>query len=129
MTIQFNHTIIQSKNAELSAQFLTEILSLPSPTRFGPFVVVKTHNDVCLDFMTTPKEIQPRHFAFLISETEFDEVLARIIQKKLMYWADHKRKQAEQINHNDGGRGCYFLDPNGHFLEILTRPYGSGAQI
>lgn len=78
MTIQFNHTVIQSKNAELSAQFLTEILGLPSPTRFGPFVVVKTSNDVNLDFMTTTKDIQPRHFAFLVSETEFDEMVVKI---------------------------------------------------
>ena len=126
MTIQFNHTVIQSKNAELSAQFITEILGLPSPTRFGPFVVVTTSNDVNLDFMTTTKDIQPRHFAFLVSETEFDEIFTRIQTKKLMYWADHKREQPQQINYNDDGRGCYFLDPNDHFLEILTRPYGSG---
>ena len=93
MTIQFNHTVIQSKNAELSAQFLTEILGLPSPTHFGPFVVVKTSNDVNLDFMTTTKEIQPRHFAFLVSEAEFNEIFARIQTKKLIYWADHKREQ------------------------------------
>jgi hypothetical protein len=126
MTIQFNHTVIQSKNAELSAQFITEILGLPSPTRFGPFVVVTTSNDVNLDFMTTTKDIQPRHFAFLVSETEFDEIFTRIQTKKLMYWADHKREQPQQINYNDDGRGCYFLDQNGHFLEILTRPCGSG---
>ncbi|MGH8824816.1 MAG: VOC family protein, partial [Jiangellaceae bacterium] len=25
------------------------------------------------------------------------------------------------------GRGVYWEDPNGHFLEIITRPYGSGS--
>lgn len=25
------------------------------------------------------------------------------------------------------GRGLYFEDPNGHLLEIITRPYGSGG--
>jgi catechol 2,3-dioxygenase-like lactoylglutathione lyase family enzyme len=31
------------------------------------------------------------------------------------------------INHRDGGRGVYFEDPDGHLLELLTRPYGSGS--
>ena len=34
-----------------------------------------------------------------------------------------------EINRHDGGRGVYFPDPSGHFLEIITRPYGSGAQV
>ena len=83
MTIQFNHTIIQSKNAELSAKFLSEMLGLPSPTHFGPFVVVKMNNDVNLDFRTTSQEIKPRHFAFLVSETEFDDIFNRIATKQM----------------------------------------------
>lgn len=75
--------------------------------------------------MTTTKEIQPRHYAFLISEAEFDEIFKRINEKNICWWADHKKEQALQINRNDGGRGLYFYGPDGHFLEILTRPYGS----
>ena len=78
-----------------------------------------------LDFRTTSDEIKPRHFAFIVSEAEFDEIFNRITQKQLMYWADPSRTKPQKINNNDGGRGCYFLDPNGHFLEIITRPYGS----
>lgn len=127
MAIEFNHTIIAAHDRVSSANFLTEILGLPSPTPFGPFMVVKTNNNVSLDFMTTSKEFQPRHYAFLVSEPEFDEIFKRINAKNIPYWADHKKEQANQINHNDGGRGLYFCDPNGHFLEILTRPYGSGT--
>ncbi|PJD94771.1 MAG: bleomycin resistance protein [Legionella sp.] len=125
MGIKLNHTIIQAKNAEESAKFLAEILGLASPISFGPFIVVKTENEVSLDFRTTTDEIKPRHFAFIVSEAEFDEIFNRITKKQLMYWADPGRTKPQQINHNDGGRGCYFLDPNGHFLEIITRPYGS----
>lgn len=125
MAIEFNHTIISAHDSKLSANFLAEILGLPTPTRFGPFMVVKADNNVSLDFMKTSKEIEPKHYAFLISETEFDEIFKRICDKNLPYWADHKKEHAYQINHNDGGRGLYFHDPNGHFLEILTRPYGS----
>ena len=125
MTIELNHTIIAARDSKLSANFLAEILDLPAPTSFGPFMVVKTDNHVSLDFMSTEKEIQPRHYAFLISEAEFDAIFQRICDKKISYWADHKKEKAYAINHNDGGRGLYFNDPNGHFLEIITRPYGS----
>ena len=125
MGIKLNHTIIQAKNAEESAKFLAEILGLASPTSFGPFIVVKTENEVSLDFRSTTNEIKARHFAFIVSEAEFDGIFDRITQRRLMYWADPGRTKPQQINHNDGGRGCYFLDPNGHFLEIITRPYGS----
>lgn len=125
MPIKLNHTIIQAKDAEKSANFLSEILGLPSPTLFGPFIVVKTDNEVSLDFRTTDGVIKPRHFAFIVSEAEFDEIFNRIIEKNLEYWADPGRTEPNKINHNDGGRGCYFLDLNGHFLEIITKPYGS----
>ena len=29
-----------------------------------------------------------------------------------------------EINHEDGGRGLYWEGPDGHWLEIITRPYG-----
>lgn len=125
MTIQFNHTIVPAYDKTLSASFLAEILGLSEPVNFGPFMVVTTQNDVNLDFMTTEKEIQPRHYAFLVSESEFDEIFSRINAKKLIFWASHKKEYTGEINRNDGGRGFYFSDPNGHLLEIMTKPYGS----
>lgn len=95
MTIELNHTIIQAKDAEVSAKFLAEMLGLPSPTSFGPFIVVKTSNDVSLDFRTTTSEIKSRHFAFLVNEQEFDEIFHRITQKQLKYWAD-----PDKLNHS-----------------------------
>lgn len=124
MAIDFNHTIIPAYDNKLSASFLSEILGLPSPIRFGPFMVVKTNNEVSLDFAQTKNEILPRHYAFLVGESDFDEIFARILQRKIAYWADHKKVEPDKINHNDGGRGFYFHDLNGHFLEVITRPYG-----
>lgn len=125
MVINFNHTIIATQNNKVAADFLAEILGLPAPTPFGPFMVVTTDNGVDLDFMTTSEKIQPKHYAFLISESEFDKIFQRICSKKIPYWADHRKELPYQINNNDGGRGLYFNDPNGHFLEILTQPYGN----
>jgi extradiol dioxygenase family protein len=103
------------------------MLGLPAPKPFGPFMGVQVDNDVTLDFMDTDEEIRGQHYAFLISEDDFDDVFARIRERDLPYWADPFRQHPGEINTRDGGRGCYFEDPNGHFLEVLTRPYGSGG--
>jgi catechol 2,3-dioxygenase-like lactoylglutathione lyase family enzyme len=127
MTVQLNHTIVWSRDKRKSAAFLTEMLGLPKPTQFGPFLVVELGNNVSLDFHDTDDEIASQHYAFLISEGEFDEVFGRIRSRGLDYWADPGQSKAGQINRHDGGRGLYFEDPDGHLLEIITRPYGSGG--
>jgi catechol 2,3-dioxygenase-like lactoylglutathione lyase family enzyme len=127
MTIKLNHTIVHARDKRASAEFLADILGLPAPVPFGPFLGVQTGNEVTLDFLETDEEIQTQHYAFLISETEFDEIFGRIKTRKLRYWADPARSQLNAINTRDGGRGVYFEDPAGNLLEILTRPYGSGG--
>jgi catechol 2,3-dioxygenase-like lactoylglutathione lyase family enzyme len=127
MAIHFNHTILSAHDSKASAIFLAEMLNLPAPRRWGPFQMVVTENGANLDYKDTDGEITAQHYAFLISEAEFDEIFGRIRDRKLSYWADPGRKQLGQINHHDGGRGVYFQDPNGHLLEIITRPYGSGG--
>jgi catechol 2,3-dioxygenase-like lactoylglutathione lyase family enzyme len=127
MAVHFNHTILMARDSKASATFLAEILGLPAPQQWGPFQVVKTENDANLDYMDTDSEISPQHYAFLVSDAEFDAIFGRVRARKLTYWADPMQKREGEINHHDGGRGVYFEDPNGHFLEIITRPYGSGG--
>jgi catechol 2,3-dioxygenase-like lactoylglutathione lyase family enzyme len=127
MPVQLNHTLVQSHDKEASARFLTEILGLPKATRFGRFEVVSMDNGVNLDFYESDGAIASRHFAFLTTETEFDQIFARIRERKIDYWADPFRTRPKEINHNDEGRGVYFEDPNGHLLEIITRPYSSAG--
>jgi catechol 2,3-dioxygenase-like lactoylglutathione lyase family enzyme len=128
MPVQFNHTIVHARDPEASASFLSEILGLPAPKAFGPFQVVQLDNGVSLDFIGAgaEDEWQPQHYAFLVSEEEFDQILARIEARGLTYFADPGGEKRDQINHHDGGRGLYWADPSGNWLEIITRPYGSG---
>ncbi len=126
MSIQLNHTIVHCYDQQKAANFLAEILGLPAPKPFFHFLVVQVDNGVSLDFLETKEEITPQHYAFLVSEQEFDQIFDRIKQKELKYWADPGRKYEGKINHNDNGRGLYFADPSNHYLEILTKPYGSG---
>jgi catechol 2,3-dioxygenase-like lactoylglutathione lyase family enzyme len=126
MVAQLNHTIVAARDKYASATFLSEILGLPAPQPFGHFLVVPTGNGVSLDFDDADGDIASQHYAFLISEDEFDEVFARVRERGITFWPNPRRGNEGKINHNDGGRGFYFQDPSGHFLEVLTRPYGSG---
>ena len=127
MTVQLNHTIVAARDSERSARWLTDILGLPSPKTYAHFQVVELDNGVSLDYATTTGEVHRQHYAFLVSDAEFDEIFERIRERGLDYWADPGRTQKGEINRRDGGRGVYFVDPEGHVMEILTRPYGSGS--
>ena len=127
MSVQLNHTIVSCRDQQRSTAFLSEILGLPPPTRFGHFLVVEADNAVSLDFAESSGEIATQHYAFLVGEDEFDAAFGRIRDRGLTYWADPGKSRPGAINHNGGGRGLYFDDPDGHRLEIITRPYGSGG--
>ncbi|MYU25294.1 VOC family protein [Streptomyces sp. SID8352] len=125
MAVQFNHTIVLSRNREESAAFLAGILGLEVGEPYAVFLPVRTANDVVLDFATVDTEIPPQHYAFLVSEEEFDAILERLVGAGVPVFADPQREHRGRINRGDGGRGVYFVDPSGHGMEAFTRPYGS----
>ena len=127
MTIKLNHTIVHGRDKRESADFFAGIFGLPAPVPFGPFLDVEVGNEVTLAFLSTDEEIQIQHYAFLVSEAEFDQIFGRIRERGVEHWADPYLRQKGEINHHFGGRGVYFKDPSGHLLEIITRPYGSGT--
>jgi catechol 2,3-dioxygenase-like lactoylglutathione lyase family enzyme len=125
MTIKLNHTIVHSKDPRAAADWFASVFGLPKPKPFGPFLDVEVGNEVTLAFLDADgMEIQVQHYAFLVSDQEFDQIFGRIMERKVKYWADPGQKQEGQINNHFGGRGVYFEDPSGHLLEIITRPYG-----
>ena len=126
MPVQLNHTVVSARDKQVSADFLAEILGLSTPAPFGPFMMVQAENEVTLDFIDSGGEVVSQHYAFLVSDGEFDEIFGRIRERGLSYWADPFHREPGEINTRDGGRGLYFDDPDGHNLEILTRPYGNG---
>ena len=127
MAVQLNHTIVYCRDQQASAAFMSEVFGLPEAPRFGPFLVVEMANGVSLDYHDVDGDIQSQHYAFLVSEDDFDAIFGRVQQRGLQYWADPHQNEPGEINHHDGGRGVYFPDPDGHLLEIITRPYGSGG--
>lgn len=124
--MELNHTIVHATDNHAAARFLAEMLALGSPRQLGPFAVVQV-GPTSLDFLDSEPPIREQHFAFLGSEAEFDAVVERIQARGLPYWADPHRREPGRINHWDDGRGVYFNDPDGHLLEVITRPYGSAG--
>lgn len=126
MTVSLNHTIIWCRDRHRSAAFLTDILGLPPARPFLHFMVVDLAHGLSLDFMEQDAPIAGQHYAFLVSDAEFDAGLARIQAQGVAHWADPARAHPGKINHHWGGRGVYFEDPDGHLLELITKPYGAG---
>lgn len=125
MSAELNHIIVWCNDQRRSAGFFAEILGRPEPRTFSHFHVVDLDNGVSLDFMEKDGPIASQHYAFLVEDGDFDAAFRRIADRGLSYWADPACSRPAEINHNDGGRGLYFHDPDGHLLELITRPYGS----
>jgi catechol 2,3-dioxygenase-like lactoylglutathione lyase family enzyme len=125
MAVQLNHTIVWCRDNKTSAAFLAELLDRPAPRSFGPFMVVAFDNGVSLDFYSVDFELNIQHYAFLVSEEDFDRFFGRIRERNIAYWADPAKTRPGEINHYYGGRGVYFDDPDKHLIELITRPYGT----
>lgn len=125
MPAQLNHTIIWCRDNKASSAFMADILGLPAPRSFMHFEIVELANGVSMDFMAKDGEVARQHYAFLVSDAEFDAGFARVKGHGLTHWADPARSKPGEINHHFGGRGFYFEDPDGHLIELITKPYGS----
>jgi catechol 2,3-dioxygenase-like lactoylglutathione lyase family enzyme len=123
VAIELNHTIVNVRDKRASAAFFTELFGLPPAKPFAVFLSVPLANGVTLDFCDADYTPEPQHYAFLVSDEEFDAIFGRIRGLGIDYWADPARRQKGEINRHFGGRGVYFEEPGGHFLEIITRPY------
>lgn len=123
MGISFNHTIIAAKDREASAQFYIEIAEARAVNGWGPFTNVQLDDGVMLQFAQPPIDFPPQHYAFLVDDDHFDRACARIQERGIKHWADPQRTLPSQTNTEHGGRGVYLLDPAGHYIEFITRPY------
>ena len=123
MTIELNHTIVPARDKEESARFYERMFGFEYVGPMGHFTPVRIPSQsLTLDF-DQDDSVSPRHYAFKVSEAEFDEVFARVVAAGLKYGSGPFAAEDMQINHWNGGRGVYFRDPSGHLLELLTRDY------
>jgi catechol 2,3-dioxygenase-like lactoylglutathione lyase family enzyme len=124
MTIELNHTIVPARDKEESARFYERMFGFKYEGPMGHFAPIRIPSQsLTLDFDTWEESFQPQHYAFKVSEAEFDEIFGRIVEAGLSYGSGPFSPEDMQINRWNGGRGVYFRDPSGHLLELLTRDY------
>ena len=123
MSISFNHTIIAAKDPAASAQFFIDLAEAHSVTSWGPFTNIQLDDGVMLQFACPPIDFPPQHYAFLIDDEHFARTYAKIQAQGIEHWADPQRALPGKTNTEHGGRGVYLLDPSGHYIEFITRPY------
>ena len=124
MTIELNHTIVQTHDKAASVRFYTKMFGFKYNGDLGPFAPITIPNQsLTLDFLDDRETFERQHYAFKVSDTTFDEIFERIIEEGLAYGSEPWHSQDGKINHFNGGRGVYFRDPSGHLLEILTHDY------
>ncbi|MEU9151344.1 VOC family protein [Streptomyces sp. NPDC048417] len=122
--VQLNHTAVYASDRRGSAEFLATVLGLRVGAPLGPFLPVDLGNGVTLDYYEKRDEpIQSQHYAFLVPEERFDGMIARLEAAGVTYYADPHHTRPGDVNGLFGGRGAYFEDPDGHNMEIMTRPY------
>jgi catechol 2,3-dioxygenase-like lactoylglutathione lyase family enzyme len=119
MTIVLDHTIVPAHDNEASARFFAHIFGLRYEGAVSHFAPVRLNETLMMDFDTSAT-FEPHHYAFKVSEPEFDAIFQRVKDEGLAYGSGPRSHNNMQINHRDGGRGFYFKDPNGHLLEVLT---------
>ncbi|MEU0145101.1 VOC family protein [Streptomyces sp. NPDC006288] len=122
--VQLNHTAVYARDRGLSAEFIAAVLGLEVGAPFGPFLPVDLGNGVTLDYCELRDEpVQAQHYAFLVPDAQFADMLARLEALDVTYYADPRHTEPGRTNRLFGGRGAYFEDPDGHNMEIMTRPY------
>jgi catechol 2,3-dioxygenase-like lactoylglutathione lyase family enzyme len=119
MTITLDHTIVPARDKEASARFFARIFGLAYDGPLYHFAPVKVNDSLTLDFDQAPA-FESHHYAFRISEAEFDAIFARIKDEGVVYGSGPGALSDMAINRRRGGRGFYFRDPNGHVLEVMT---------
>jgi catechol 2,3-dioxygenase-like lactoylglutathione lyase family enzyme len=121
MPLTLNHTIVPSHDKQRSAEFFAHIMGLGQPGAMGHFVQVRINGDLAFDYDTRDR-FDSHHYAFVVSDNEFDTIFGRIQSEGVKYGAQPNSPQDGEINHRRGGRGLYFADPDGHLMEIMTVP-------
>ena len=122
MEITLNHTIVPSHNNVESAKFYEALFGFEFVKEWGHFAVVKVNSTLTFDFLVKEK-FSSMHYAFKVSEQQFDEIFDRIKSGHIKFGSDPSSLDNCKTNSHHGGRGVYFKDPNGHVLEIITKDY------
>jgi catechol 2,3-dioxygenase-like lactoylglutathione lyase family enzyme len=122
MAIHLDHTIVPSRDKENAARFFAKMFGLKYEGPWGHFAPVRVDEHLSLDF-DNRENFQSQHYAFLVTDEEFDEILGRVKEEGIAYGSGPMNQDDMQINHLHQGRGFYFRDTDGHSWEVITHTY------
>ena len=120
MTIELDHTIIPARDKDEAARFFARIFGLDYGGPGGHFAPVEINDRLTFDF-DNASEFEHHHYAFHVSDDEFDAIFGRIRAERIVYGSGPRSHQNMELTHRNGGRGLYFATPDGHLLELMTR--------
>ena len=128
VSIRLDHTIVPVKDKVAAATFFAEIFDLEVKPGGGYFAQVQLNDSLTFDFADEPEPLRTsHHYAFHVSDAEFDGIWSRVRARKLSYGSGPSEHTNGELYARRGGRGFYFADPDGHLLEVMTVPEtGSG---
>ncbi len=116
---ELNHTIVPSHDKIKSSEFFARIFGLVCGEPLGHFAPVRLNDSLTFDF-DNREDFERHHYAFKVSEEEFDEIFGRVRAEGIVYGSSPFSLEDGQTNNWGGGRGVYFRDLDGHVLELLT---------
>jgi len=122
MTIRLDHTIVPAKDKIASAEFFAAVFGLTVKSGPGYFAQVQVNESLTFDFADEPGPAESHHYAFHVSEEEFEAIFSRVTARGIPYGSEPHSHTDGRINTRQDGRGFYFEDPNGHLLEVMTVP-------
>jgi catechol 2,3-dioxygenase-like lactoylglutathione lyase family enzyme len=122
MTITLNHTIVWARDKDAAARFFAQIFGLRFEGLGGHFAPVRVNDTLTLDFADAKGTIASQHYAFHVSDAEFDAVLQRVKDAGLAFGSGPRSLEDAKLNAWNGGRGFYYKDHDGHVIELMTMP-------
>jgi catechol 2,3-dioxygenase-like lactoylglutathione lyase family enzyme len=129
VAVQLDHTIVPCRDQVAAAKQLAEILGVPWAEKgMGPFSPVYVNEGLTLDFIQTDEAFPVHHYAFRVSEAEFDAIFGRIKAAGIPYRSEPHGPMNMKVNTGHGGRIVYWEEPAGHYWEILTVSYARQAR-
>jgi catechol 2,3-dioxygenase-like lactoylglutathione lyase family enzyme len=121
MSISLDHTIVPVHDKVASATFFAGLFGLSYEGPMGPFAPVRVNESLTFDFDDRRERFDVHHYAFLVSEEDFDAIFGRITKLGLTYGSQPWSEDDMKVRIVRGGRTLFFRDRDNHLLEIRTR--------
>jgi catechol 2,3-dioxygenase-like lactoylglutathione lyase family enzyme len=121
MTIMLNHTIVPARDQKAAARFFAQLFGL-KVAKDDYFAKVQLNKGLALLFSDEVEDFESHHYAFHVSDAEFDAILERVKAAGLAFGSGPGNPDNGKLNRWNGGRGFYFKMPDGHLLELMTEP-------